>query len=366
MISLVFEDFNEKKIRKVIRTEKVRGVIRTESTHICNRCSGSMEGRPSWHWLCYSCWSEIHYGRKAGHGRWYGNETPTRQEKSIEGWIEKKVEVEEEYFEKGQRIAVVNPPKYNVGNKTFNDGFDSLKEAKESLLYEYPFTLHTDEFIKKHLDFFGVNSLKEAIELSKSNKFNITEAKLVKFPKVKIAEHHKKKDFNDMVGYFPNVPAFIQGNPLSMFNRKVITSFTSSVNVYFNMAVNHELSPEAYFIRGQKFFDFLENLTKKNIFVNPKIVYAAHTNNENLFITFKIKKDEWQSEKIILYYMLTNVSFIRLFVLNYLASKQFLSPEWNSGFGHSLSELDLKNTLKQNDENLILSNINTINQFFAT
>lgn len=364
MVGLVFEEFKERKVRKVIKTDKVWGVIRTERTHVCNRCNGSMEGRPSWHWLCYSCWSELHYGRKAGHGRWYGNETPTKTDKVINGWLEKRIEIEEEYYETGNRIAVINPPNYSANNKLLKYKFDSISEAKRILINDFSFKLHSEEIIKKHYDYFGVKSLNEAIASSNINQIVLPKSKLTKLPKVKISEHHKKKDFNDMVGYYPNVPAFIQGNPLSMFNRKVFTTFTSSVDVFYNLCINLEEKKESYHKRGQKFFDFIENLTMKKINIKLNILYAAYTGDENLIIEFKINQDDWVAEKPVLYYILTNISFVRLFLLNYLSQSQDLGSEWKVGFGHKISESDLQILLKKNQESLFLSDDKVINSFF--
>ena len=364
MISLVFEDFKERKVRKVVRTDKVWGVIRTERTHICNRCGGSMDGRPSWHWLCYSCWSEIHYGRKAGHGKWYGDESPTRKEKDINGWIEKRVEVEEEYFETGKRIAVITPPMFSIKSKLVSMDFSSLSEAKKLIVSNSAFNLYSDEIINKHYDYFAVKSLQEAVDLSNKNSFHISKSKLLKLPKIKITEHRKKYDFNDMVGYFPNVPAYIQGNPLSMFNRKLITTFTSSVDLFFNLSVNLETKSETYSKRGQKFCELVENLLIRNISIKANIIFGAHTDSENLIVNFKINQQEWDSEKKLLYYMLTKISFVRLFLVNYLLSNKALSSDWTRGFGQTIDEDELKKLLKLNQETTFLSDLDYLKKFF--
>lgn len=352
----------EKKTRKVIKTEKVRSIIKTEKKHICNRCGGSMIGRPSWHWLCYSCWSMIHYGKSAGHGRWYGSESPKYSENTIWGYVDKKVEVEEEYSEFNEKIITI-PPNIFKPNQIITKEFKTISLSVKEIVENTKQSLFQNEFIIKHSYWFGCNSFEQALSDLKNHQVNQKKIKLLKLPSYSIKEKRMKKEFNDMVGYFPNVPAFIQGNPLSMFNRKVITTYSTTIDLNYNFFIDSTESAENYTKKGQLFFDFVNAVIQKNIEVNIKLTGSAFTDKQTLLFKFQLDKNDLQNELKLLHYITTNVSFFRLFLLNYIHNLPELNYEWRDGLGDILDDENLKKLCNFNSRDVLFSNIEVIKKY---
>ena len=280
------------------------------------------------------------------------------------GYLEKKVEVIEEYTEKSQRISVPKPLPYNL-NQLILKEVPSLSKTFSLLLNQSGTNHYSEAFVNQHSYWFDTKSYEEALTTFNNHQIINRPLKINKMPHVLITEHRIKKEFNDMVGYFPNVPAYIQGNPLSMFNRKLTTSFSTSVNLHYNICVDSTENNLNYAETGQLFFDFVESLLKKKIKLNLHIYSAAYTKNQTLILKFNVNLDEWETERKLLHYLLTKITFFRLFILNFISQLPELEKDWNVGFGHMLHVDTLKQLVKVKKQEEFFSNRLILNKYCA-
>ena len=84
-----------------------------------------------------------------------------------------------------------------------------------------------DKVISKDQNWFNASSFKNAISRVRAVKSNKDREKVkifnlgpVPYNEVIVDEKQELEEFVDVVGFYPNVPAFIQGHPLNMYNNK--------------------------------------------------------------------------------------------------------------------------------------------------
>ena len=355
MINLVFETIEEKKTRIVFRTDRVYETIRVEKKHVCSKCGGSMVGRPDWHWLCYSCWTKQHYGYDGGHGRWYGSQTPKIEVNEIKGYVDKKVEVKEEYSESHKRIATIPNPEYHYSNKIIRKSISSVEEMINYNIKKNN-NLFIDDYIELYKFWFNAKSNQDAylkVNQVNTDKFKF---KIKKMPHITIGEKRTKKEFNDMVGYFPNVPAYIQGNPLSMFNRKITVTYSPIVKLFFDLTVDSSISSDQYKHKGIIVYNLIENFMTKKLDIHFNLFCMMFSENQTLHLEIKVDLANWDKEKKYVFYALTDVSFFSIHVLNYVNQISELEKHWKKGFGFTMPEDVIRKILQIHRSDLVFAN----------
>lgn len=319
-------------------------------------------------YLCKTCWYQItpkerdEYRKKATMGyhsteTYYSDEPyevtechtvkkPRIRLKNVYDNISKTIYVTD-------RVIVYedNPPqiKYDTGNEV---KFHKLKIG-ELLSEEMDYTSFYDkEEIEKEKDWFGAESVSHCLlsilEGKDYKQLNKTFFEGLNLNERSFTSEQRLEEFDDVIGFYPNVPAFIQGHPLNMYNNRRTNELTATF--YCNLAIDSRSNAYQYKNRGiiisNLIWYFIEYLSIK---VNLALYDASFVDGETFIQYIPITYEEILEYKQIIYNMLTQVSFYRIVMLNQkmkFISTGLLSKEWNVGHGYIMKHSALRKYLE--------------------
>lgn len=344
----------------------------------CLRCGGKIDSNDFKYlsveeaYLCKKCWYEISpeernkYRDKATKG-YCSTETYFTYEsyKETERYIVRKqrTRTKNVYDNISKKIYVTdrvivyedNPPqiKYNTGNEV---KFHKLKIG-ELLSEEMDYTSFYDkEEIEKEKDWFGAESVSHCLlsilEAEDYKQLNEGIFEGLNLNDRSFASEQRLEEFDDVIGFYPNVPAFIQGHPLNMYNNRRTNELTATF--YCNLAIDSRSNAYQYKNRGiiisNLIWYFIEHLSIK---VNLALYDASFVNGETFVQYIPITYEEILEYKQIIYNILTQVSFYRIVMLNQkmkFIGTGLLSKEWNVGHGYIMKHSALRKYLESVNE----------------
>ena len=234
--------------------------------------------------------------------------------------------------------------------------------------------------IKNDCQWFNIDSYQSAIQKITSirrsknrEKVQIYNLGPIPYNEFIVDEKQTLEEFVDVVGFYPNVPAFIQGHPLNMYNnkRKNIVNIDQVVTIYCNLALDSKADYGHYRNRGVIIYNLIEYLIDNNYKVKLKLLDASFIDGETIVQEFQplvlnnidLKnsdvyklKDEQRKIMSYLYNLLTSLSFYRVLLLEnkaHIIKNSKLKEQWFDGFGYCIKNSDLKNILEINDEIII-------------
>lgn len=326
---------------------------------------------------CYSCWYEYRYGKKYYGYRtgWeidYNHIIPEKLPPILEKIpVEKEIEVKEPYTEEIEEeqekiisediLIDMNNIKYTTKNKIILNEFIDY----EKFISDY---LNLDKFFKdsdliKYEKWYGSSSHNHVLELlslaNKKDKVLITSLAPLEYNQLIVGEKQTLEEFQSVVGFYPNVPAYIQGHPLNMYNNKRINrvDIEKSINIYFNATMDSKNYDSQYKNRGIICFSLIDYLVnQENVKVNLKLVDASFVEGETLIQTIDFDYDTIKTDMKTVYNFLTVSAVLRVMMLEYKASmvnKSKLNKTWLEGFGYYMENSVIKEVLSLNDNDIL-------------
>lgn len=329
---------------------------------------------------CYAHWYEDTYGYKYS-GRVKGWEitydhvipkaTPPITKKVLVGL--KEVEVNEVYSE----IIEVEEPVSIVQSKPIdavNIPFDSNSNIKYNHYSNYKdfiksyLSLNTyffkDSEIAKYDNWYGANSHDHILELLRQdnikNAYEIASLGSIIFNEMIVGEKQYLEEFLSVVGFYPNVPAYIQGHPLNMYNnkRKYNPDIEKSINIYFCATMDSKNSYTQYFNRGMICYSIIDYLINvEQVKVNLRFVDATFIKGETCIQVIDFDAHTIINEMNVVYNFLTNCSVLRVMMLEEKATminEKKLDQSWIPGFGYPLNSNDIRNLLNLHENDIII------------
>ena len=336
---------------------------------------------------CYSCWSLWYRGYRRGG---IGYEVSYNHEKPQKGDIQRKrVEYEEEiidyidkeveYSENKTVIHNIKPLAYDFNNRIYYNKINFDDIFKEKIVNI------TNNIINEDKYWYNCKSVdRELLFLSNTdpNTKKITlderELKSFYFNDTIVSEKQTLEEFCDVVGFYPNVPAYIQGHPLCMYNnkRKNIINYEKSITIYVNLAVNSDIHYTQYKRRGIIVVSLIESLLNskrdenETVKVNLKLLDATHVKGETIIQTIDIMHDKlvkknnnnnaYNEINDIVYNLLTSISFFRVVMLDKKISfinKEKLSRDWSYGQGDIVRTQDLKKVMNLDYDDVLIGSV---------
>lgn len=204
------------------------------------------------------------------------------------------------------------------------DSRSSLFQSRSSLASE-----STSDRIKK---FTSTSDFKEADELmkygDKKNAKKLNAALKINAPALGLM--NKKKAFNSVWGFIPNVGAALAGDPLNMIMMKNIPAQKKVITIIFDKSVDHTIKTSEIVDASARLINAiiaLENAGKRvNLFLLGGFAneYADNA-SEALLILTKIKDSGSLFEKEKLAYSLLNASYHRRHMFKCLEKQEGLS-----------------------------------------
>lgn len=200
--------------------------------------------------------------------------------------------------------------------------------------------------------FAHTNNLKEAMEMCKygyhENFEKLVDLK-VKLEKYIKLSNTKFKQFNYYVGYTPDVKAYLEGNPLSMLNKK--NPIKKHIDIYFNSAILESVSEREIYNRGAITLALVEILENMGFSVGLNIFTMSSENKQIHYAKFNLKSPSERLNIQKLYFPLCHPSFLRRLVFRLREETPDITYEWTSGYGCTCGNNLIRKTidLKEND-----------------
>ena len=332
---------------------------------------------------CYSCWYKWYhhtsYGPiNRGYEISYSHKYPTPPTKELKR-IPKKKLISETIEETIGKSVEYNPTpiQYSEKNKMIEDSMILGNELKDDFHF-------TDSNVKEDKAWFNCESNKDAInkyhknnDLKKLSLIKINNLDQIPYSEVIVDEKQVLEEYNDVVGFYPNVPAYIQGFPLNMYNnkRRNIVNIDRVIDIYVNLAIDSRHSINQYFNRGIAIYSFIDYLVNQGIKINLKLLDGTFIDGESLIIKYdsiilkKIDEEKETNKKEIteqnnnlnyLYNVLTDISYYRVLLINRKATllkDNKISSKWKDGFGFCIKNGILRQMLEIDDDTIIIGNV---------
>ena len=201
-------------------------------------------------------------------------------------------------------------------------------------------------------EFRQTHSLQEAKDLCKFG-FHEDFDKLVEL-KLNLEKYIKKsykrsKQYNYYVGYAPDVKAYLEGNPLSMFNRQNYQR--KHIDIYYNSAVSSSVSTNQIFNRGAITLSFTEMLENMGFSVGLHIFTMAECEGQVHFAKFNLKRAGERLNVQKLFFPLCHPSFLRRLVFRLYEETPDIKNGWTDVYGRTCDDYTVRQVmdLKEND-----------------
>ena len=214
----------------------------------------------------------------------------------------------------------------SLSSETGDYGFTqshSLEEAKELIKYGY------------HQDFEKLVELKYSLE------------KYIKMSRT------NGKQYNYYVGYAPNVKAYLEGNPLSMFNKEYPKR--KHIDIYYNSAILGHVSTREIFNRGAITLCLVEILENMGFSVDLNVfTMSGEDDNQIHYATFNLKKNNERLNIQKLYFPLCHPSFLRRLVFKLREETPDISREWVNSYGRTCDDFTIRKIIDLQENDIVI------------
>lgn len=223
--------------------------------------------------------------------------------------------------------------------KIFNAKFSSMGEFL-TYIRTTPKITYADDSETGDYYFTGTYSLDQALDMCENGYFD----KMFSIFKNLILKSisNLTKDFknngvkNDVLGFAPNVPYFLQGNPLNMFNSQRIERVARALKVelHYNVSESARVAPKEIIKKGLIFLALFELLKKLNMDVNILFTDVTKYNSNIIKVDVDIQRGNGFNLNE-LYFPLVHPSFLRRLIFAYDERCPFLKDKQSffSGYG---------------------------------
>lgn len=201
-------------------------------------------------------------------------------------------------------------------------------------------------------DFCKTRSLEEAKELCKYGyhddfeKLIELKASLEKYIKLSLK---KNQQYNYYVGYAPDVKAYLEGNPLSMFNRCLPER--KHIDIYYNSAILSNVSSSQIYNRGAITLSLVEILENMRFSVGLNVFTMSEYNGQIHYAKFNLKNNGERINAQKLYFPLCHPSFLRRLVFRLREETPDITVPWTDWYGRTCDDFTIRKILdlKEND-----------------
>lgn len=242
--------------------------------------------------------------------------------------------------------------------------FDSISEfvdyLKNAPVQHYAFDRLASE--TGSYGFTQTSSFEEALDLIKFGYHEDFE-KLVQL-KLKLEKYIKmskkrNKQFNDYIGFAPDVKAYLEGNPLSMLNKK--SEARKKVNVYMNTSFYGNTSKEAIFNRGAIVLSMVEILENMGFSVDLHLFEMSTVDTMMHFRDFVLKSENERMNIQKLYFPLCHPSWIRRLNFRLIEVTPDITSSWSNGYGRPSDLSTMKKVIDLDKNDIIIPTIEELN-----
>ena len=204
-------------------------------------------------------------------------------------------------------------------------------------------------------DFRQTHSLQEAKDLCKFGLHEdfdkLIELKFTLETYIKMS-NKKMQQYNFYVGYAPDVKAYLEGNPLSMFNREYPKR--KHIDIYYNSAVLANVSTDKIFNRGAITLCLTEILENMGFSVGLNIFTMSECNNQIHYAKFNLKRTGERLNVQKLFFPLCHPSFLRRLVFRLREETPDITFDWTSGYGATVDDYIIRKIIDLKDNDIVI------------
>ena len=250
------------------------------------------------------------------------------------------------------------------GYKVMYYRFDSIYEFTEYLT-STPIKRNifsSPDSIDDNYSFTQTRSFDEAIELIKygyhENFDKLVDLKLKLEKYIKMSKKNNRQ-FNDYVGYVPDVKSYLEGSPLSMLNK--VNQVRKKIDVYVNTSYYGGTSKEAIFNRGAIVLTLVEILESLGYSVDLHLFEMSRVGDEIHFSDFILKTETERMNIQKLYFPLCHPSWIRRLNFRLIEVTPDITRGWANGYGRPSDLDEMKKIIDLNKNDIIIPTIDELN-----
>ena len=223
-----------------------------------------------------------------------------------------------------------------IDNASISDSFRGKKLASEDNDYGFTNTSSLQE-AKDYCRYGYHEDFDKLVEL----KFS-----LEKYIKM---QNTRGQQYNYYVGYAPDVKAYLEGNPLSMFDRQ--NPKKRHIDIYYNSAILGDVSTREIFNRGAITLSLVEILENMGFSVDLNVFTMSSCDGQIHYSKFNLKKNNERMNIQKLFFPLCHPSFLRRLVFRLREETPDITREWTGGYGRTCDDYTIRNIidLKEND-----------------
>lgn len=322
---------------------------------VCDKCDRSLMDRPRHHRVCGICWGMGTLGYS------YAFESEHVEAKYEYKYVDVTEEIEEPYtFEEKEMLAIVDIP-YVKKNKVIRRNFD------------IPEVLGIDigpQDVEEFEYWYGVKELSEAIKRftkkAMISEVDTSELREIEPNIVIVDEKQELIEFNDVVGFYPDVPAYIMGHPLNMFNniRRNIQDLDNRLTIWLNVTLDSKYPKNIYKYKGVATFALWKHLAGLNINTEIRLLDCSFVDGETLFLECRLLPEYISNNENLIYEVLTEVSFLRVFLQAFkkkMIRDGEISRTWRDGMGYEIKDSDLRKLISMDENDILINDVEWLN-----
>ena len=206
----------------------------------------------------------------------------------------------------------------------------------------------------KDSDFTGTSSYNQAVELLKYGDKETYDYIKEKQRKIKIDElvgnaMNKAKIYNDVVGYQPCVPLFLNNVPTNMINMKKKNLNTKIINIYLDICCSAWVSSNTLRDAGTMYATALDIIEKSGYRVNLYIGDASKYDDEVTLWCLKVKTDREPLNLEKMAFTIANPSILRRIGFKYQETCNSEQDFTHHGYGQPYdNEKKMEEIFKKN------------------
>ena len=213
----------------------------------------------------------------------------------------------------------------------------------------------------------GTHSFKEALmtcrEGEYSDDFDRFDKKRIEFEQ-KIEENRgNRKTKRDFIGYAPNVPAYLIGHPLNMFNSETAPSKAKPViRIFMETSCPWNIPKERIITRGIFTLALIKQLEEEGYNVELSVFDVCRESGQILINEIPMKKTNEPIDYRKIYFPFVNASFLRRLLFRLIEIVPELNSNWTRCYGTPCKEDVCKSVV----EEYSISDDNSVNVVVGT
>ena len=144
------------------------------------------------------------------------------------------------------------------------------------------------------------------------------------------------KRYSSFTGFAPNVPAYLQGNPLNMYN--IRKEKRKKIDVYFQAESNARTNATDMYEKGTLTMAIIKLLERYGYNVNLIFFIAIKTDSQRLLIRILLKEEKQRLDIISSYFPMCHPAFSRRIIFRLIEKIPDVDITWQHSYGNVCSD----------------------------